>query len=83
MHEIIKIRNIYIVVLPLTIEKRELTQITMEMIQELPRCETCGRVLTIRGATEDVYDGEKSLHFCSVQCKAAWKETLRRVSVSH
>jgi hypothetical protein len=75
--------NIYIVVQPLTIEKTELIYRTTEMIQEMPRCETCGRVLTIRGVTEDVHEGEKSFHFCSVQCKDAWKETLRRVSVSH
>jgi hypothetical protein len=83
MHGIIKMGNTYIVVLPLTIEKREPTQSTTEMIQEMPRCETCGRVLTIRGTTEDVHEGEKSFHFCSVQCKDAWRETLRRVSVSH
>ncbi|WXG46526.1 MAG: hypothetical protein WED05_07710 [Candidatus Atabeyarchaeum deiterrae] len=47
------------------------------------RCETCGRVLTIKDGTRHTSEGETILSFCSDKCKDMWKTAIRSVSVAH
>jgi hypothetical protein len=75
--------NIYILVHVVREEKDWLGALVDGDGAKMTRCEACGRELALRRSSEDANDDKKAVHFCSVRCENAWKETMRNVSVAH